>query len=291
MLVESLISAIDDKSPPFQPFLMDWAGSYRERVLAWNPQCIKRNGVFYQFRTESESWAMPILPDACMNVLFELSSDGHRAMLCGVRTKDAMLVTKPNCTYFGFKPYTYMGIRSDRVSCAELVNTSAQMNEVFPGVDEMIEKLRAAEDFDARVRLVYHYARDVMVDYSYSPSLAEYLAVTICTAEGNAELGLLDSMMGYSSRYVRDVFKQNYGITPKKYSNIMRFQNALRLLATGKYNNRLSSLATEAGYYDQSHLIRSFKEYAAISPLEFLRLLEGSTVVKETEESRIGVRF
>lgn len=149
------------------------------------------------------------------------------------------------------------------------------MNEIFPGVDEMIEKLRAAEDFDARVRLVYHYARDVMVDYSYSPSLAEYLAVTICTAEGNAELGLLDSMMGYSSRYIRDVFKQNYGITPKKYSNIMRFQNALRLLATGKYNNRLSSLATEAGYYDQPHLIRALKEYAAISPLEFLRLLEG----------------
>lgn len=278
MLMGSLISAVDGTSPPCQPFLRTWASDYQETIVAWNPKCIKRNGLFYQFKTGDESWAMPILPDACVNILFELNPSQPRAILCGIRTGEAMLVTKPNCVYFGFKPYTFLGIRSEKFSCAELVSWSIRLEDAFGNGDRLIEELLRAESFQERVERMCRYAEREMVDYEYTPVLAEYLAVTLCTAGGNAELNKLNSIMGYSSRYVREKFKECYGISPKQYNGIMRFQNAIKELARDE--SRLSTVATDVGYFDQAHFIHSFKEHATISPGEFVRLLRSGSQTK-----------
>ena len=274
MLMDSLISSVNSTPPPCQPFLRAWGENYKEEILAWNPKCIKRNGLFYEFKTGDESWAMPILPDACVNVLFELDAANPRAIMCGIRTGEAMLLTKPNCTYFGFKPYTYMGIRSERISCAELVSNSIELRDAFGHADQLIDDMLHAASFQERIRRMCQFAEKEMVDYNYSPALAEYLAVTLCTSGGNTELNRLNSIMGYSNRYVREKFKESYGISPKQYNSIMRFQNALKALSREDNLNPLSSIATEAGYFDQAHFIHAFKDLATVSPSECVRLLK-----------------
>jgi len=281
MQIDSLYSAVESTSPPVQPFLKAWAEHYQEKLIAWNPRCIKRQGLFYQFRTEEESWSFPILPDACVNFLFELDESDPKAVMCGIRTKEAMLVTKPNCTYFGFKPYTFLGIRSNHFSCAEMVSRSIRFSDAFANADELMDGLLGAQDFEERVLRMNSFAQSELVDYEYTPLLAEYLAVTLCAAGGNAELQQLNTMMGYSTRYVREKFKESYGISPKQYNGIMRFQNSLKALSRLEDNSQLSTVAEDVGYFDQAHFIHAFKEHATISPGEFVRLLrQGAFVTK-----------
>ncbi len=61
-------------------------------------------------------------------------------------------------------------------------------------------------------------------------------------------------------------FKKLIGITPKQYSNIIRFQYALGLIKNSNKNQSLLDIAFECGYYDHSHLTNEIKRNTGLSP-------------------------
>lgn len=61
-------------------------------------------------------------------------------------------------------------------------------------------------------------------------------------------------------------FKKYIGLSPKEYSNIIRFQNALSIIQTSDKNRSLSDIAFECGYYDHSHLTNEIKRNTGLSP-------------------------
>jgi len=67
-----------------------------------------------------------------------------------------------------------------------------------------------------------------------------------------------------SSRYLRKLFLQYTGVTPKLYNKINRFQHSLQLISESQ--SSLTSIAYEAGYADQSHFIRDFKSFTGFPP-------------------------
>jgi AraC-like DNA-binding protein len=61
-------------------------------------------------------------------------------------------------------------------------------------------------------------------------------------------------------------FKRFIGLSPKEYSNIIRFQNALSLIKKSNQNRSLLDIAFECGYYDHSHLTNEIKRNTGLSP-------------------------
>lgn len=61
-------------------------------------------------------------------------------------------------------------------------------------------------------------------------------------------------------------FKTHIGISPKEYSNIIRFQNALSIIKNSSENRSLLDIAFECGYYDHSHLANEIKRKTGLSP-------------------------
>jgi len=59
--------------------------------------------------------------------------------------------------------------------------------------------------------------------------------------------------------------KERLGMTPKTYARILRFSKAYRLYESCPHYT-WTQIAYEAGYYDQMHLIRDFKEFAGVNP-------------------------
>lgn len=59
-------------------------------------------------------------------------------------------------------------------------------------------------------------------------------------------------------------FKKHIGLSPKEYSNIIRFQNALSLIKNE--NRSLLDIALECGYYDHSHLVNEIKRNTGFPP-------------------------
>ncbi len=63
-------------------------------------------------------------------------------------------------------------------------------------------------------------------------------------------------------------FKQYTGMSPKLFARIAQFQASLQQLRDKQFD-KLSDLAYSNDYADQSHFIRTFREFAGCSPLKF----------------------
>lgn len=72
---------------------------------------------------------------------------------------------------------------------------------------------------------------------------------------------------GISSRYLRKLFLQYTGVSPKFYHKISRFQHSLQLINANQSN--LTSITYDCGYFDQSHFIRDFKLFTGITPSDY----------------------
>jgi AraC-like DNA-binding protein len=74
--------------------------------------------------------------------------------------------------------------------------------------------------------------------------------------------------VGLSPRHFIDVFHAAVGLTPGRYCRVKRFARVLQALAQ-KGPRDLAGLAVTAGYADQSHLIREFREHAGMTPTQY----------------------
>lgn len=61
-------------------------------------------------------------------------------------------------------------------------------------------------------------------------------------------------------------FKKHVGMSPKEYSNIVRFRNALAIIKGTTQNRSLSDISFECGYFDHSHLSHEIKRITGKYP-------------------------
>ncbi len=65
------------------------------------------------------------------------------------------------------------------------------------------------------------------------------------------------------------------GLNPSLLNRVRRFQRSLSIMKTSAC---LTDIAQDAGYFDQSHFIRDFREFAGIRPSEFSSLINSMNV-------------
>ena len=74
--------------------------------------------------------------------------------------------------------------------------------------------------------------------------------------------------LGVTARHLRRAFAENVGIGPKEFARTVRLQRAVRSAAT---STDWPSIAADAGYYDQAHLIGDFRQLVGLTPGAFLK--------------------
>lgn len=73
---------------------------------------------------------------------------------------------------------------------------------------------------------------------------------------------------GYSHRTFIAHFRRAVGLTPKLYGRVRRFSQVLKRLTGGRPAPLLDA-AIEAGYSDQAHFNRNFREFAGATPTAY----------------------
>lgn len=97
--------------------------------------------------------------------------------------------------------------------------------------------------------------------YRYTRLLAEQIEAQ----GGGLSIQVLSRQSGYSVRTVDRLFRQYYGLTPKFYSRIVRFQRALALLSQNP-DLHLTQIAMQCGYYDHAHFTHQFTAFTGSAP-------------------------
>jgi hypothetical protein len=275
MIYKEIAQSIENMSPPFQPFVNIFTCDYKEMVMQnWNEHSVKKSAVFYQFKASEtlKSCDVLIVPDACVNILIEFDPDDPRAFYSGAFLEPKMLTLKPGVEYFGFKPYSALGLHMGNYTVSDIVDQSFSFTEIFPEASELIEILSTATKFEQRVKCFYDFSRKHLINQQYLPSFIDYMAAIVCSAKAECLSVNLERATGYSDRYCRKRFNTAFGCSPKQYSSIMRLQNTLKSMQWWR-SDSLSALAIQHGYYDQAHFIHDFKKYMRMTPNSFRKLL------------------
>jgi AraC family chemosensory pili system transcriptional regulator ChpD len=78
----------------------------------------------------------------------------------------------------------------------------------------------------------------------------------------------LSGLTGVSKFFLLRAFQREYGLSPREYQMQLRLAQARTLIAGGL---PLSRVAHDAGFADQSHLVRRFKGDLGMTPSEYAR--------------------
>lgn len=84
-----------------------------------------------------------------------------------------------------------------------------------------------------------------------------------------ANVNAVADELGVSERHLRRVFREAFGVGPKTFAKLARFQRALRA-ASEDERAAWATIAADAGYYDQAHLIAEFHAIAGAPPRALL---------------------
>lgn len=255
---------VNKPDAPMQPDIFK-KKVYQEVFWDWNPVCKKNTAHICQFSTGNETSLIKVLPDGCRCFVFECS-DNPSGRVHGLRRQNAVFTLKPNSEYFAFKPYTTQGIRKGSVGWHELVDEYLDFELLFPHTD-MVSRMNEAGSFEKRVSLWMEFAIRYLIDSKYNCKLVEHSEHIICQSKGSIKIDTLSETLGYTGRHCREKFKNAHGISIKNYSEIIRFQNSVRLL--GQKQIDALDVTYSNNYYDQSHFIKEFKKFADYTPNNF----------------------
>lgn len=101
--------------------------------------------------------------------------------------------------------------------------------------------------------------------------LAAAAARAIVVSRGLARAGAIAARAGIGRRQLERRFLRGVGLPAATLARIVRFQQVFRLAnESGGAAGAWAEVACAAGYYDQAHLLRDFRQFAGSTPPRFL---------------------
>jgi AraC-like DNA-binding protein len=90
-------------------------------------------------------------------------------------------------------------------------------------------------------------------------------------SRGAVPVGALTDAAGVSGTHLAAQFKSHVGVTPKRVARIYRFAELIVSVDASRPVD-WAELAHTAGYFDQAHFSREFKDFTGHTPTEYLAL-------------------
>lgn len=148
--------------------------------------------------------------------------------------------------------------------CGQWSQGTHELAELLgPAAARLAEQLAERPTWHERVRLLDQVlAARARGGPDVSPEVA-WAWRELTRTGGQTRVDALYTGIGWSRRRLERRFSEQVGLPPKAAAGVLRLQHALREYRSG---HRLADAAASAGYYDQSHFIRSCKEMLGRAP-------------------------
>ena len=107
-----------------------------------------------------------------------------------------------------------------------------------------------------------------LLSHSGSFDYVDACVSEIFRSKGGVRIEKLMARTGVSGKYLDDIFKRQVGLTPKTLCRIIKLNNFIAYRKDNPDKN-LTECCYESDYYDQSHLIKSFRKFTNQTPKTF----------------------
>ena len=130
------------------------------------------------------------------------------------------------------------------------------------------EALLTSGAAETRAAILDRHLGPVFAEAKQPDPRVESAVRAIRTSHGACSLEVLSRNLGTTPRSLQRLFAAEVGISPKLLARITRFQRVFSAWRADPAS--LARVAAECGYFDQSHLIRDFRDFAGAAPAAFL---------------------
>jgi AraC-like DNA-binding protein len=169
-------------------------------------------------------------------------------------------------------------------TAAELVGQVVEISSLLgrAPVSELCGRLGAVRDLGEALDRVEHWILGRLSSRRGPAEATSHARGLIARSGGGLRIEPLCRELGLSRRRLGELFRRDVGVPPKRLARIVRFRGALdhlRWHGSGEF----ARVALQAGYYDEPHLFRDFRELALLTPSDYLKArgdgLDGVDVV------------
>ena len=261
-----------------QPYLPLTVENYVERRLS-SPAA----ELVYAFRSAGAGACPFAVPDGCVDLAFGIGPTDVLVTMGGT------VLTAKGWDFSGEREWVGCRFRPGEavlpagICPADLVDADIELDPADCD-GRLVDALYQASDASTRMDVLTHALLSHEAARGFSThagsrsvrALERYVREQILAAGGAASVAALAKEAGVSTRYLRRVFVEVHGISPKQFSRFVRFQRAMGLIAREDDAAQAQALALSCGYSDQSHLVHEFDELAGMAPGKLRRMLRDS---------------
>ena len=152
-----------------------------------------------------------------------------------------------------------------------IADTHLDLDALAPGQGRRLrERLLAAPDAHARLRLLEHWVIERMQAASATRHSAVLHALRLFgAAPGVQRIDAVAACCGLSPRRFGALFREQVGLSPKRYARLQRFHTALAA-AGGDHRIDWAGIAADGGFHDQAHLAHEFRAFSGMTPTAWM---------------------
>ncbi|MEK5262443.1 helix-turn-helix domain-containing protein [Paenibacillus sp. FSL L8-0663] len=213
-----------------------------------------------------------VLPDGCTDILLEYDPVNKRQELsyCGTFTQPFVSARQAGSEtrifavrFFPGGAHYFHGLPTHLFT-----GGNYRLEDIWPeSIGILGERIFEAQDFNERVRIMDEYLNQLLLrQYTNDCDLMKNLLHSIFVSGGSVGVKELAEREAISERQLNRKFGQWIGISPKKFSEVVRFQSVLHSIQSGGGLD-WTELALKHSFFDQAHLIRDFRRFYGDSPL------------------------
>jgi AraC-like DNA-binding protein len=221
----------------------------------------------------------PVMPDGCIELIFNLADPFRRyhadgspeiqplSIVAGQMRSCAIIEPTGAIDLFGVRFQHAGAAPFFRFPLNELTDSIPDLRLAWGHAGREIEaRIQDAGSTRQRVEIMEFELLRLLDQNERSDGIAEAASRFIVEQNGLLSIDGLAGRMGVNGRRLERRFQQKLGLSPKRFSRIVRFQNFLAAVTGG---GNILDTALSFGYYDQAHLIREFREFSGKTPLAF----------------------
>ncbi|NDV94957.1 helix-turn-helix domain-containing protein [Dysgonomonas sp. 521] len=213
-----------------------------------------------------------ILPDGCVDIIFDFGSHSVQTglpKLVGTMTSLLEISYQPGRVQMmgiRFAPAGITAFTRMPVSMITNQNIELPLSETLFD-NSFYERLPDMECMQERIRYINTYFLARMHKLYLPDRQIRHAVSLIQSNNGHLSVSKIAGEVCLSERQFERKFKTTIGISPKAFSNIMRFRSVRRYMASHS-DESMYEIAIACGYHDHSHMNKEFQRLGSFSPSE-----------------------
>lgn len=232
---------------------------------------------FYSFQVSPTMLKkVQLVPDCCIDIMFDCSSIQPEAYCYGSllkpRDRSYTQTLSEGKKIFGVRFLPGKGILPGGIPKSSVLDKIINLSDVMCDTT-LINKIACCNDFIKQIEIfmqAYIPAYNKYMINDRKKEIYNYIVDQIIKNRGNIKVEDISSEIGCSTRYINKIFHEVYGMSPKMFFKIIRFQG---VLSEFRDNIKAIDAAIDLGFTDQSHLGREFKEFTGMTPKRYREVL------------------